>query len=118
MGFQNFGHFLLQGWWKLTICLCCDDLVTCSTLGFGIEVEQQYREDTEDRGQFVYRGSRMVLGSVQLVQAQINSCSALSRWADFPLGDFWALASSAARSRLRASSLSTIRSSVRSGSQP
>jgi hypothetical protein len=38
-------------------------------------------------------------GNGQVMQAQIISCSVLSRWADFRLGDSWALASSAARSR-------------------
>ena len=39
MGFQDLGHFLLQGGWKLTICLCCDDLVTCAAPGFGVGVK-------------------------------------------------------------------------------
>jgi hypothetical protein len=52
MGFRDFGHLLLEGWWKLTICLCRDDLVTCAAPGFSVWLKKQCREDAEDGRQF------------------------------------------------------------------
>jgi signal transduction histidine kinase len=50
MGLQDLGHILLKVGWNMTICLCCDDLVTCSTPGLCVWREEQCREDAEDCG--------------------------------------------------------------------
>ncbi len=63
MGFQDLGHLLLENLWKLTICLCCDDLVTCAAPGFSVGVEKQRRGDAKDGRQFVRWGSRILLGA-------------------------------------------------------
>jgi hypothetical protein len=76
VGFQDLGHLLLETGWKLTICLCRDDLVTCAAPGFCVWGEKQCRGDAEDCGQFIHRGSRIlppVVGQSKSTMAGFSS---------------------------------------------
>ena len=60
MGFQDLGYLGFEGGWKLTVCLCRDDLVTCSAPGFCVWEEEHCRGDAEHGRQFVHGGSRIL----------------------------------------------------------
>jgi hypothetical protein len=76
MGLKDLGYRRFEVGWKLAICSCRNDLVTCAAPGSCVRVEKQKRGGNEDYRHLVHWGRSILLGPVQQSKRLIRTAIA------------------------------------------